>query len=95
MSQPGTNRIPSAVNAALANEMTAHADEADDTHFGSRSHLGGWHRSRRSFWKHELTIDNIASITINMSDKEAHAVDNRKAKLLIRSCLDYRNVRRR
>ena len=26
---------------------------------------------------HDLTTDDIASITINMSDKEAHVVDNR------------------
>lgn len=30
----------SAVNAALANGMMAHADETDDSHKGSRSHLG-------------------------------------------------------
>ncbi|MBL4719798.1 MAG: MmgE/PrpD family protein [Alphaproteobacteria bacterium] len=36
----GSNVIVSAVNAALANGMTAHADETDDSHFASRSHLG-------------------------------------------------------
>ncbi len=29
------------------------------------------------FLGHDLTTDDIASITINMSDKEAHVVDNR------------------
>ena len=36
----GTDLVTSAVNAALANGMTAHADETDDSHFASRSHLG-------------------------------------------------------
>ncbi len=36
----GTDVVTSAVNAALANGMTAHADETDDSHFASRSHLG-------------------------------------------------------
>lgn len=36
----GSDAVVSAVNAALANGMTAHADETDDSHFASRSHLG-------------------------------------------------------
>lgn len=36
----GTGLITSAVNAALANGMAGHADETDDSHLGSRSHLG-------------------------------------------------------
>ncbi len=36
----GSDVVTSAVNAALANGMTAHADETDDSHFASRSHLG-------------------------------------------------------
>ncbi len=36
----GSDILTSAVNAALANGMTAHADETDDSHFASRSHLG-------------------------------------------------------
>ncbi len=36
----GTPHVTSAVNAALANGMAAHADETDDSHLKSRSHLG-------------------------------------------------------
>ena len=36
----GTPQVTSAVNAALANAMAAHADETDDSHLKSRSHLG-------------------------------------------------------
>ena len=36
----GTPQVTSAVNAALANGMAAHADETDDSHLRSRSHLG-------------------------------------------------------
>lgn len=36
----GTGVVTSVVHAALANGMTAHADETDDSHFASRSHLG-------------------------------------------------------
>ena len=36
----GTPQLTSAVNAALANGMAAHADETDDSHLKSRSHLG-------------------------------------------------------
>lgn len=36
----GSDVVTNAVNAALANGMTAHADETDDSHFKSRSHLG-------------------------------------------------------
>jgi 2-methylcitrate dehydratase PrpD len=36
----GSDVVTSAVNAALANGMTAHADETDDSHLTSRSHLG-------------------------------------------------------
>lgn len=36
----GAGYATSAVNAALANGMTAHADETDDSHLASRSHLG-------------------------------------------------------
>jgi 2-methylcitrate dehydratase PrpD len=36
----GSDLVTSAVNAALANGMTAHADETDDSHLASRSHLG-------------------------------------------------------
>lgn len=36
----GSNLVTNAVNAALANGMAAHADETDDSHFLSRSHLG-------------------------------------------------------
>ncbi len=36
----GSDLVTSAVNAALANGMTAHADETDDSHLTSRSHLG-------------------------------------------------------
>ena len=38
--EAGTNLITSTVNEALANGMNAHADETDNTHFASRSHLG-------------------------------------------------------
>ena len=36
----GSSAVVSAVNAAQANGITAHADETDDSHFASRSHLG-------------------------------------------------------
>ena len=36
----GTDIVTSAVNAALANGMLSHADETDDSHKASRSHLG-------------------------------------------------------
>ena len=36
----GSDVVTSAVTAALANGMTAHADETDDSHLTSRSHLG-------------------------------------------------------
>jgi 2-methylcitrate dehydratase PrpD len=36
----GTPHVTSTVNAALANGMAAHADETDDSHLKSRSHLG-------------------------------------------------------
>jgi 2-methylcitrate dehydratase PrpD len=36
----GSDVVTNAVNAALANGMSAHADETDDSHFTSRSHLG-------------------------------------------------------
>lgn len=36
----GSDLVTSAVNAALANGLSAHADETDDSHFASRSHLG-------------------------------------------------------
>ncbi len=36
----GTGLMTTAVNAALANGMMAHADETDDSHLASRSHLG-------------------------------------------------------
>jgi 2-methylcitrate dehydratase PrpD len=36
----GTSQVTSAINAALANAMAAHADETDDSHLKSRSHLG-------------------------------------------------------
>ena len=36
----GTSMITTAVNAAMANAMLAHADETDDSHLTSRSHLG-------------------------------------------------------
>ncbi|MEE8332852.1 MAG: MmgE/PrpD family protein, partial [Alphaproteobacteria bacterium] len=36
----GSDVVTSAVNAALTNGMTAHADETDDSHLASRSHLG-------------------------------------------------------
>ncbi len=36
----GTSQVTSAINAALANGMAAHADETDDSHLKSRSHLG-------------------------------------------------------
>lgn len=36
----GSTLVTNAVNAALANGMTAHADETDDSHLASRSHLG-------------------------------------------------------
>jgi 2-methylcitrate dehydratase PrpD len=36
----GTRSLTSAVNAALANGMMAHADETDDSHAGSRTHPG-------------------------------------------------------
>lgn len=37
---PGTRLLTSAINAALANGMMAHADETDDSHAGSRTHPG-------------------------------------------------------
>jgi 2-methylcitrate dehydratase PrpD len=36
----GTSTLTTAVNAAMANAMLAHADETDDSHLTSRSHLG-------------------------------------------------------
>jgi 2-methylcitrate dehydratase PrpD len=36
----GTPQVTSTINAALANAMAAHADETDDSHLKSRSHLG-------------------------------------------------------
>ncbi len=36
----GSGIVTSAVNAAMANGMLAHADETDDSHKASRSHLG-------------------------------------------------------
>jgi len=36
----GTRGLTSAVNAALANGMAAHADETDDSHLKARAHLG-------------------------------------------------------
>ncbi|MEE8517300.1 MAG: MmgE/PrpD family protein, partial [Alphaproteobacteria bacterium] len=36
----GTRLMTTAINAALANGMMAHADETDDSHLASRSHLG-------------------------------------------------------
>lgn len=36
----GTGKRASAIDAALANGMAAHADETDDSHLRSRSHLG-------------------------------------------------------
>lgn len=36
----GTRQVTSAVNAALANGMAAHADETDDSHLKARAHLG-------------------------------------------------------
>jgi len=36
----GSDVVTTAVNAALANGMAAHADETDDSHLSSRSHLG-------------------------------------------------------
>ena len=36
----GSDVVTTAVNAALANGMAAHADETDDSHMSSRSHLG-------------------------------------------------------
>ena len=36
----GTSVVTNAVNASMANAMLAHADETDDSHFTSRSHLG-------------------------------------------------------
>src|SRR2546430_1992480 len=36
----GRNTIPPAVNAALANGMSAHADETDDSHARSLTHPG-------------------------------------------------------
>jgi 2-methylcitrate dehydratase PrpD len=36
----GTATLTTAVNAAMANAMLAHADETDDSHLTSRSHLG-------------------------------------------------------
>lgn len=35
-----TSTVTTAVNAAMANAMLAHADETDDSHLTSRSHLG-------------------------------------------------------
>lgn len=36
----GTGLVSTAMNAAMANAMLAHADETDDSHLTSRSHLG-------------------------------------------------------
>ena len=36
----GTRLATTAINAAMANAMMAHADETDDSHLASRSHLG-------------------------------------------------------
>lgn len=36
----GTSMRTSAINAAMANAMLAHADETDDSHLTSRNHLG-------------------------------------------------------
>jgi 2-methylcitrate dehydratase PrpD len=35
-----TSTLTTAINAAMANAMLAHADETDDSHLSSRSHLG-------------------------------------------------------
>lgn len=37
---PGTGIVTSAINAAFANAMAAHADETDDSHLGGRFHPG-------------------------------------------------------
>lgn len=37
---PGTGIVATAVNAAFANAMAAHADETDDSHLGGRFHPG-------------------------------------------------------
>jgi len=37
---PGTTIVTSAINAAFANAMAAHADETDDSHLGGRFHPG-------------------------------------------------------
>ncbi|MEQ9606727.1 MAG: MmgE/PrpD family protein [Kiloniellaceae bacterium] len=37
---PGTAIVTSAINAAFANAMAAHADETDDSHLGGRFHPG-------------------------------------------------------
>ncbi|WP_340116707.1 MmgE/PrpD family protein [Pelagibius sp. 7325] len=37
---PGTAVVTSAINAAFANAMAAHADETDDSHLGGRFHPG-------------------------------------------------------
>ncbi|GAB4359539.1 MAG: MmgE/PrpD family protein [Kiloniellaceae bacterium] len=37
---PGTGLVTSAINAAFANAMAAHADETDDSHLGGRFHPG-------------------------------------------------------
>ncbi|HSS64999.1 MAG TPA: MmgE/PrpD family protein [Gammaproteobacteria bacterium] len=36
----GTSVVTTAINASMANAMLAHADETDDSHLTSRSHLG-------------------------------------------------------
>ena len=36
----GTDIVTTAINAAMANAMFAHADETDDSHLTSRSHIG-------------------------------------------------------
>ena len=37
---PGTSAVTTAINAAFANAMAAHADETDDSHLGGRFHPG-------------------------------------------------------
>jgi 2-methylcitrate dehydratase PrpD len=39
-SLPGTTVVATAINAAFANAMAAHADETDDSHLGGRFHPG-------------------------------------------------------
>ncbi len=62
----GMRHVTSAINAALANGMSAHADETDDSHLKARAHLGcaivpaAWAVGERQKKSGEAVINAIA-----------------------------------